>query len=99
VVFVVGAAATAVLGGITAWSALDTSKKHDDFASSGCAARGSDACDTAASSGTGAQTRTNVLLGATVFVGAATLLIGAAFTRWRDPPPRAAHAGGWYVEF
>jgi hypothetical protein len=98
-VFFVGAALTVGLGGLTIASAVDTSQKHDGFAAGKCDQFGSPACDTAASNGTNAQTRTNVLIAATAVVGLATIVIGAAFTRWSNPAPRAARAKGWYLEF
>ena len=101
--FLVGAGATLALGAGTAASALDTSSKHDDFVKAGCDVHGSAACDAAAKSGQDAQTRTNVLLVAAAALGVATVILGAAFTRWGgdagDGVKSAARAGALHVEF
>jgi hypothetical protein len=103
--FWVGTGATVVLGGATAFSALDTSKKHDQFANDGCARAGSAACTTASTDGSAAQLRTNVLLGATAAAAIVTVVIGVAFTRWSGEPSKTTARGapcgpgGWQLEF
>jgi len=80
--FFVGVGATAVLAGATTWSGIDTSKQHSDFEKLNCA-QSRIACVNAASDGNAAQTRTNVLLGATAVVGLATAAVGVFLVRWR----------------
>lgn len=94
VVFWLGVGATAVLGGATALSGIDASNKHSRFVSAGCNSVGYDGCGQASTDGAAAQTRTNVLIGATAVIGVATVVIGALFTRWSsdDPKPAAAWA-------
>src|SRR5215472_3635970 len=67
--FFVGVGATAVAGGATVISALDTSSKHQSFVNEGCGRLNTSGCGTLASDGTSAQTRTNVLLGVTAAIG------------------------------
>jgi len=76
-IFWVGAGVTAVLGGVTLWSGLDTSSKRSDF----------DAHPTAQlyDDGLAAQHRTNYLLGATAAAGIATAVIGAFVVQWTAP--------------
>lgn len=74
--FYAGIATTAVLGGITVWSGLDTNKARSDY----------DANPTQAGldDGRAKQSRTNVLLGATAVVGVATGAVGVFFTRFGE---------------
>ncbi len=64
-VLFVGIGLTAIAGGIAIGSAVDVQGKHDDFADQRCATLGSTACQSLASDGESAQTRTNVLLAVT----------------------------------
>lgn len=80
--FWLGAGLTVALGGATTLSGLDVSARRRDFADRGCSRVGSDACDADASDGRGAVTRTNVLLGATAVLGAATVAT-LFFVRWK----------------
>lgn len=66
--FWAGFGVTAVLGGVTAWSGVDTLSKHSAYI-------GGD--DSALGPGKAAQTRTNALLGATIVAGAVTVVLGA----------------------
>jgi hypothetical protein len=70
----VGAGTTAVLGGLTIWSGLDTQSAREDY----------DANPTpeGLDEGRGKQRRTNVLLGATAVVGAGTAAIALLLTEW-----------------
>ncbi|WP_394843050.1 hypothetical protein LZC95_39110 [Pendulispora brunnea] len=72
--FWVGAATTAVLGGLTIASGIDTNAKHDEFELNRTADR--------ASEGRGAQTRTNVLLGLTAIGAVATATLAVFFVDW-----------------
>jgi hypothetical protein len=75
-------AAATVAGAFTALSLADTARKHDRFVADGCAATGAPAgarpadCVARSSEGEAAQTRTNVLLGATAILVATTALLG-----------------------
>jgi hypothetical protein len=82
--FWVGAATTAVVGGLAIASGIDTVAKHDDFELSRTSDRASD--------GREAQTRTNVLLGLTAISAVSTTAIGVFFVNWthRKSPTRAA---------
>jgi len=101
----IGAGATAAIGGVTVWSGVDTSQKHDDFAAQDCAAAGSVTCHRLATDGRDAETRTNVLLAGTAVVGVATIVAGVFFTRFGDDRPgtsargQAAAPGAWKFEF
>lgn len=79
----IGAGATAVLGGVTIWSGLDTNKARSDF-NAHPTQQGLDA-------GQGKQTRTNVLLGATAVVGVATAAIGIFATDWKGKSTKDEH--------
>jgi hypothetical protein len=84
VVFYVGAGLTAVLGGVTIWSGIDTiNNPGKDKVAQACdpAARQPN-CDDLYNQGRSHQTRTNVLIGATSVVGVATVLIGVLATDW-----------------
>lgn len=76
-IFWVGAGVTAVLGGVTIWSGLDTKSKRSDF----------DAQPTAQlyDDGLAAQHRTNYLIGATAAAGVATAIIGVLVVQWKAP--------------
>jgi hypothetical protein len=77
-VFYGGVAATAVLGGLTIWSGLDTNSARSDYANHPTRAGLDD--------GLGKEHRTNVLLAATAVVGVATAAIGVFATRWKNDP-------------
>ncbi len=72
--FFVGLSATAVLGGIGAWSGVDTNNARDEYELNPTA----DGLD----EGRSKQMRTNILLGATGVVGLTTLVIGLFATDW-----------------
>lgn len=84
VVFWTAAGVTAVLGGITVWSGLNTSAKNDAYEDY---ARQPDATSRetlrAYNDATSAETRTNVLLACTGVAAVATLAIGVLFTDWQ----------------
>lgn len=79
VVFWIGAGATAVLGGVTVWSGIDTiNNPGKDKVQANC-------IDTSCGyyqSGRDRQLRTNILIGATGAVGAATAVVGLFLTDW-----------------
>jgi len=84
--FWAGAGASAILGGLTGVSALDGKSQHDEFLLA--ARRTPDAKDR----GQDAETRTNVLLAATLITAAATSVVGLFFTRWHRVPQAAGAA-------
>jgi hypothetical protein len=89
--FVTGLVATAALGGVTIWSGIDTKNNPGpDAVRAACAGKGEDCPEYAA--GRAHQTRTNVLLGATIGVGVVTAVLGA-FTRWGGSSSAPAKSG------
>lgn len=81
-VFYVGAGLTAVLGGVTVWSGIDTlNNPGKDKVKAACDAHASN-CDALYEEGRSHQTRTNVLIGATAAVGAASILVAVLATDW-----------------
>ena len=86
--FFVGVGVTAVFAAGTVMSGLDAVTKHDRFKGNGC---GIDAagprpadCDQQGKEGSSAQLRTNVLLGSTVLLAAATTALGIFAVRWSN---------------
>jgi len=80
-VFYVGAGLTAVLGGITVWSGLDTvNNPGTDRVKNECGTQG-ESC-ALYQEGLSKQRRTNVLIGVTAGVGVGTLLVGLLATDW-----------------
>ncbi len=80
-VFYVGAGLTAVLGGITVWSGLDTvNNPGTDRVKKECGTQG-ESC-ALYQEGLSKQRRTNVLIGVTAGVGVGTVLIGVLATDW-----------------
>jgi hypothetical protein len=74
VFFIVGAVATAAVGGVAIWSGLDTVHRKDDYLKSLTQSQLDD--------GKAAQTRTNILIGVTAGLGALTF--GTLFfTNWK----------------
>jgi hypothetical protein len=73
-VLYVGAGVTAALGGVTIWSALDTSAAHDDYVARPTSSGWDD--------GRAKQLRTNLLLGATAAAAITTTVIAIYFTDW-----------------
>jgi hypothetical protein len=96
-VFWVGVGLTAVVGGITVWSGLDTQKNPGpDKVRSECQANMAD-CQTLYQQGVDKQHRTNILIGTTAGVGVVTAVIGGFLTDWgskknSEPAPDAAEA-------
>jgi hypothetical protein len=88
--FFTAAAVTAVAGGVTIASGIDTANQHASFVSRGCGAPGGAAdCATISSDGIGAQTRTNVLAVTTGVLGVATLAL-AFVVEWHLPAAERA---------
>jgi hypothetical protein len=87
--FLTAAGLTAISGAATVVSGVDTANQHSSFLSHGCAGAGGGDCAELASNGSGAQTRTNVLLGVTGALGATTVVL-ALFVPWHAAPDRRA---------
>ena len=106
-VFWVGVGLTAVVGGVSVWSGLDTQNNPGpDKVRAACQGNGAD-CQTLYQQGVDKQHRTNILIGVTAGVGIATGVIGAFFTDWSgaakkpapDPEQAAkAHKKGFSIE-
>lgn len=86
--FFVGVGVTAVFAGGTVISGVDAVTKHDRFKGNGCGVDGTGArpadCDQRGHDGASAQLRTNVLLGTTVLLAAATAAVGIFAVRWSN---------------
>jgi hypothetical protein len=90
--FWIGVGTTAVLGGITTWSGIDTvNNPGADAVKAACAGKG-DACQEY-KDGRSRQTRTNILLGATGVVGIATAVVGIFATNWAGSSAQKAERG------
>jgi hypothetical protein len=81
-VFWVGVGVTAVVGGISIWSGIDTQNNPGASKVRDACNSGSADCNSLYDQGRSKQTRTNVLLGVTAVSGVATAVIGAFFTDW-----------------
>jgi hypothetical protein len=79
--FYIGAGATAVLGGVTIWSGIDTvNNPGKNAVRAECQKPAPNNCDALYNKGVDAQLRTNILIAATSVVGAATAVVGIFFT-------------------
>lgn len=83
--FFVGLGATALAGAGAIASGADTASKHDGFVRAGCAGPVHADCDGAANDGKAAETRTNVLIGVTGALAAASAAVGIGLVRWSSP--------------
>jgi hypothetical protein len=91
IVFFVGAGVTAVLGGVTIWSGIDTvNNPGADRVTNECGSQG-EACELY-QEGLSKQRRTNVLIGVTAGVGVATILVGVLATDWSGGKSTSAEA-------
>jgi hypothetical protein len=94
VLFYVGAGLTAVLGGVTVWSGIDTlNNPGTDAVKKACDSGDKQLCDSLYEQGRSHQTRTNVLIGATAAVGVATIAIGIWGTDWGGGKGSTAQSG------
>ena len=90
-VFVLGVGTTAVLGGVTIWSGIDTlNNPGKDEVTNNC----EDTDCEQYQDGLHHQRRTNVLIGATSIVGAATIVIGVVGTNWKGKRRSVASRAG-----
>jgi hypothetical protein len=84
-VFFTGVGLTAVLGGLTVWSGIDTvNNPGTDKVKRDCQGQGTD-CPTY-QDGLDKQRRTNILGAATGVVGVATIVVGLLATDWSSKP-------------
>jgi hypothetical protein len=81
--FYVGLGATGIAGAASIVSGADTASQHSHFASDCTQGREASNCGGLASSGQSAQTRTNVLIGATAGLAAVTA-VTLFFVRWHE---------------
>lgn len=90
--FYVGAGVTAVVGGVTVWSALDTQRAFNDYERDlpGLNQRQADA---RVAAGHDKELRTNLLLGATALAAAGTAALGLFVVDWG----RGRERGGLYL--
>ena len=73
--FYSGLGATAVLGGVTIWSGMDTLSINDDYEKSHSKKLKDE--------GQSAQLRTNLLIGGTALLAVGTAVVGVFFTDWK----------------
>jgi len=96
--FFTGLGLTAVAGGLTIASGIDTAKRHSDFQKAGCPTSAAPGCSQLETDGEGAQSRTNVLLAVTAAFGVATALT-AFVVRWRRSDVAVAVSPGRAIIF
>jgi hypothetical protein len=84
-VFVAGAMVTAVGAGFIVWSGIDTLHSPGTNAVRSSCSSGAANCRQLYQQGVNAQTRTNVAIGVTGAIAAATAVIGLFFTDWPGP--------------
>jgi hypothetical protein len=92
--FLIGAGTTAALGGVTIWSGIDTVNNPGvDKVKGACQATPqAPDCQSLYDKGRSSQLRTNILIGATSVVGAATAIVGIFATNWSGEPKKDASA-------
>jgi hypothetical protein len=96
--FYLGVGATAVLGGVTIWSALDTEAAHDAYARAlPTASQGE--VDRRVSEGHSLEARTNVLIAATGIAAVGTATLGVFFVHWKPTSTSVVVANPWGVSF
>jgi hypothetical protein len=87
----VGAGLTAVLGGVTAWSGIDTvNNPGKDKVQAACSPVKKPECDSLYDQGRSNQTRTNILIGSTAVVGVATIAIALFAVDWSGGKSKAS---------
>ncbi|HSO40253.1 MAG TPA: hypothetical protein VLT33_47335 [Labilithrix sp.] len=105
-VFFAGVGATVVAGAAMAYFMVTTRSKHDDFVGAGCESAPGAGCSALKKDGESSQTAANVGLGVTAVLAVATVVVGAAFTRWHGTKdaalllvPRLGERGGSGASF
>jgi hypothetical protein len=87
-VFFVGVGATAILGGVTIWSGIDTTNNPGtQRVTAECKGFSNIADCPTYQLGLDHERRTNILIAATSVVGVTTAVIGLVFTRWGGDEP------------
>jgi hypothetical protein len=89
-VFYIGLATTAVLGGVTTWSGIDTLNNPGTDTVQNCVPRDSPHCQDLLAQGKANETRTNVLIGVTSVVAVTTGVIALFFTNWGGDTPQTS---------
>ncbi len=84
-----GLGLTAVLGGVTTWSALDTRHAYDDYKAALPTLPQED-IDRRVEEGHHKEDRTNVLLAGSLVAAAGTAVLGLLFVDWKSSPRRPA---------
>jgi hypothetical protein len=100
--FWIGIGATAVVGSITTYFALDASNQHTAFDDAGCARADFPSCRGLKRDGESSQEAANIGLALTAIAGVATAVVGVAFTNWSSPIVAVRPGGGeagWRVSF
>lgn len=89
--FYVGLGVTAVLGGVTIWSGLDTNSAREAYDEA--------PTQSGLDDGKAKQSRTNLLLGATAVAGVGTAVVGLFFTNWKGgaKPKPAPEETSWVL--
>ena len=102
-VFYAGVGLTVVLAGVTTAFALDTASTHGSFEDAGCTRANFAPCAGLKDDGERGQALVNVGLVLTLLSGAATAVVGAAFTNWKAPRVALYPGGGggasWHLTF
>jgi tetratricopeptide (TPR) repeat protein len=80
-----GAGLTAVLGGVTLWSALDTKSSHDDYERALPTLTQAEV-NQRVDDGHKKELRNNVLIGGTALVGVGTVVVGLFLVDWKQKP-------------
>jgi hypothetical protein len=83
--FYLGVGATAVLGGVTIWSGLNTQAAHDDYTRALPTLSQSEV-DRRVAEGHSLETRTNVFIVATGIAAVGTATLGVFFVHWKPTP-------------
>lgn len=102
-VFWIGVGATAIAGGVTIWSGIDTQKHPGADTVRNACSSGASNCDSLYQDGRSRQVRTNILAGVTAGLGVVTVVIGAFATNWsgkhahaqEKPKPATARVEPW----
>lgn len=93
-VFITGAALTAVGAGLIVWSGVEAENNPGtDAVRQACIAGWSGNCPSVYSRGASAEARTNIIIGLTAGVGAATAVVGLFFTQWSSPATASTGGG------
>ncbi len=98
-VFFIGAGATVALGGVTVWSGIDTINNPGTSKVRDACFNNRSECQRLYDTGRSSQLRTNLLIGATSLVGAATAVVGVFFTNWSGKKDETAASVSPWVSY